>query len=113
MKPGAPATGLLLWGEAMSNAQQRWRAWYKLARWQRLRLKVFIRDGYVCQRSGVLCIGKHPAEDSPVANHKTPHRGSEALFWDEDNIETVSKAVHDSEVQQEEQATLQQRGVWY
>jgi len=94
-------------------AQKPWKAWYKTARWERLRQQVFLRDLYKCQRSGVLCLGKHPAPNSPVANHKRPHRGDPALFWDADNVETVSKAVHDSIIQAEEQASLHQRGVWY
>jgi 5-methylcytosine-specific restriction protein A len=97
----------------MSNAAAPWRAWYRTARWERLRQKVFLRDLYTCQRSGILCVGKHPAPDSPVANHKRPHRGDPALFWDEDNVETVSKQVHDGLVQAEEQGTLHQRGVWH
>jgi 5-methylcytosine-specific restriction protein A len=88
-----------------------WRAWYKTARWEKLRKQVFARDGYICQRSGVLCIGKHPAPNSPVANHKRPHRGDPALFWDPDNIETVSKEVHDTIVQAEEAKDI--AGVWY
>lgn len=89
-----------------------WRAWYSTAQWKALRLKVFVRDCYICQRSGVICAGKHPAPDSPVANHKKPHRGNPALFWDEDNIETVTKEVHDSLIQSEEQESLLHRGVW-
>jgi 5-methylcytosine-specific restriction protein A len=81
-----------------------WRGWYKTRRWQDLRMAVFVRDGFVCQRSGVLCIGRHPAPDSPVANHRVPHKGDPALFWDIGNIETVTKAVHDGEVQAEERA---------
>jgi 5-methylcytosine-specific restriction protein A len=81
-----------------------WRGWYKLKRWAVLRLEVFVRDEYRCQRTGVLCAGKHPAPDSPVANHKIPHRGDPVLFWDPNNIETVTKAVHDSIIQSEERA---------
>lgn len=88
-----------------------WRNWYKLARWEKLRQHVFIRDAYTCQRSGVLCIGKHPAPNSPVANHKRRHNGDPALFWDIDNIETVSKEVHDTIVQAEEAKDI--KGVWY
>lgn len=90
-----------------------WKQWYKTAGWIRLRQAVFQRDCYTCQRSGVICAGKHPAPDSPVANHKTPHRGDPKLFWDIDNIETVSKEVHDGLIQAEEQASLHQRGCWY
>lgn len=91
---------------------QPWKAWYKTKAWRDLKLKVHVRDNYTCQRTGVVCGGKHPSPDSPVANHKRPHRGDPALFWDEDNIETVSKAVHDSTIQREEQASLHQRGDW-
>lgn len=65
---------------------------------------MFVRDGFLCQRSGVMCIGVEPEPNSPVANHRRPHRGDPALFWDIDNIETVSKAVHDREIQKEERA---------
>lgn len=78
------------------------RGWYKSKRWQDLRLEAFQRDLWRCQRTGQLCVAKHPAPDSPVANHKVPHKGDPALFWDLNNIETVSKAVHDSDIQSEE-----------
>lgn len=89
-----------------------WKAWYKTARWRRLRQEVLIRDAYTCQRTGQVLGGKHPAPDSPVVNHKRPHRGDERLFWDPNNLETVSKAVHDSEIQREEQDSLHHRGAW-
>jgi 5-methylcytosine-specific restriction endonuclease McrA len=84
------------------TATQHWRAWYKTARWEKLRQQVLIRDLYTCQRTGVLCIGKSPAPNSPVVNHKRPHRGDPFLFWDIDNLETVTKAVHDGLIQSEE-----------
>lgn len=86
------------------------RAWYQTQEWKRLRLQVFVRDRFKCQRSGVTVSGKYPAPDSPVANHKIPHRGDPELFWDINNLETVSKAVHDGLIQSEEQA--QPRGIW-
>jgi len=89
-----------------------WRAWYKTARWRALRQQVLIRDAYTCQRTGQVLGGRYPAPDSPTVNHKRPHRGSAELFWDINNLETVSKAVHDSEIQREEQASLHHRGVW-
>lgn len=84
------------------NALSPWRAWYHTERWQRLRLKIFERDAYTCQRTGEVCAGRHPAPNSPVANHVRPHKGDPALFWDEGNLETVTKAVHDGIVQAEE-----------
>jgi 5-methylcytosine-specific restriction protein A len=96
-------------GDKRGHEQQRdmrndWRGWYKTKRWQELRLHVFVRDAYKCQRTGVLCLGRHPAPNSPVANHKVPHRGDPALFWDPDNVETVAKQVHDGLIQSEEQS---------
>jgi 5-methylcytosine-specific restriction enzyme A len=97
----------------MSSNAAPWRRWYKLKRWSDLKMQVHVRDRFICQRTGVACIGVHPSPDSPVANHKRPHRGDPELFWDPSNIETVSKAVHDSEIQAQEQGSLNQRGVWY
>lgn len=85
---------------------QLWRAWYKTSRWQKLRRKILKRDGYTCQQTGVALIGKYPAGNSPVVDHKKPHRGNEALFWDEDNLEAVSKEYHDKEKQR-----LERRGL--
>ena len=72
-----------------------WRAWYKTARWQRLRRKVLKRDGLRCQATGALLLGKHPEPNSPVVDHRIPHRGDPVLFWDEGNLQVVSKAYHD------------------
>jgi 5-methylcytosine-specific restriction protein A len=94
------------------QAEPHWKAWYKTARWQRLRQQVLIRDNYTCQRTGQLCTGKHPAPNSPVVNHTRAHRGNEALFWDIDNLETITKAEHDAAVQREEQASRHHVGTW-
>lgn len=81
-----------------------WRAWYKTKRWQQLRRSVLERDGYVCQQTGVLLVGKYPSPNSAVADHITPHRGDPILFWDANNLQAVSKAYHDSEKQRLENA---------
>jgi 5-methylcytosine-specific restriction endonuclease McrA len=73
-----------------------WRAWYRTARWQALRQQTLIRDLYRCQKTGVLLSGKHPAPNSPVVDHIKPHSGDPALFWDEANLQAVSKEYHDS-----------------
>jgi hypothetical protein len=73
-----------------------WRSWYSTERWRELRLRILKRDRYTCQRTGVLLTGKHPAPDSPVVDHIKPHRGDPELFWDESNLQAVSKRYHDS-----------------
>lgn len=81
-----------------------WRAWYRLARWKKLRLFVLRRDGYICRQTGVPLAGVYPAENSPTVDHVRPHRGDPVLFWDPDNLQSVSKAWHDSEKQRQEHA---------
>lgn len=87
------------------DSENAWRGWYKTPRWKVLRLKVIKRDKWICQQTGALLIGKHPAPNSPVVDHIRPHRGDPKLFWDETNLQTVSKAYHDSVKQALERAT--------
>ena len=96
-------------GDEKARLRQRdqeieWRAWYGTERWKQMRKRIWARDNYTCQVTRTLCIGKYPAGNSPVADHKIPHRGDPALFWDESNIHTVSKEYHDSQKQREERA---------
>jgi 5-methylcytosine-specific restriction protein A len=79
-----------------------WRAWYKTARWRALRLEVLARDGYRCRQTGVMLTGKYPADDSPTVDHIVPHRGDPVMFWDPNNLQSVSKAWHDSVKQSQE-----------
>lgn len=75
---------------------------YKSKRWKLLRQETFKRDNYTCQRTGELCSGTYPEPNSPTANHKIPHKGDTKLFFSPANLETVTKAVHDSMVQSKE-----------
>ncbi|QIB32645.1 HNH endonuclease [Ancylobacter pratisalsi] len=77
-----------------------WRAWYKTARWRALRLSVFSRDLFTCQMAGC---GKVEGNTSKlVCDHVRQHRGDEALFWDERNLQTLCKPCHDRVKQAEE-----------
>lgn len=72
-------------GDEKARLRQRdqeieWRAWYGTERWKQMRKRVWARDAYTCQVTGTLCIGKYPAGNSPVADHKIPHRGGEVLY---------------------------------
>jgi len=90
-------------GDEKARDQQRrstqpWRAWYKTTRWQKLRQRVFLRDHYTCQ----LC-GKLEGNTSRlIGDHKEPHRGNEAAFFNEENVWTLCKPCHDSEKQKQE-----------
>lgn len=72
--------------------KQPWRRWYKTARWQALRWQVLVRDLFTCQWPGC---GRVCANTSElVADHRRPHRGDEALFWDDRNLETLCADCH-------------------
>jgi 5-methylcytosine-specific restriction protein A len=88
-----------------------WKAWYKTARWQQLRLAIFRRDLFTCQMPG--CGRLEGNTSLLVCDHKTPHRGDATLFWDASNLQTICKPCHDSVKQKEEQSSLHQRGVWH
>jgi 5-methylcytosine-specific restriction endonuclease McrA len=75
-----------------------WRAWYKSARWKRLRLSVFTRDLFTCQECGRI----EPDTSKLVAHHSRPHKGDERLFWDEGNIETACTPCHDGPIKARE-----------
>lgn len=75
-----------------------WRAWYKTQRWQRLRWCVLVRDGFACGKCGVI----ETETRKLVADHVRPHRGDEALFWDEGNLQTLCAPCHGSAKQREE-----------
>jgi 5-methylcytosine-specific restriction enzyme A len=77
---------------------QAWRGWYKTARWRALRLTVLVRDLFTCGMCGTRCSGKGQA----VADHRRPHRGDQALFWDADNLWCLCATCHSSVKQREE-----------
>lgn len=88
---------------AVSRARDRtheWRAWYKTQQWRRLRWSVLVRDLFACQ----IC-GRVEADTSQlVGDHKVPHRGNEALFFDEANVWCLCKTCHDGAKQRQERA---------
>lgn len=66
-------------------------AMYDDPRWRRASKAFLLANPYcVCPTHA----GKHvPAN---VVDHKTPHKGDPALFWDESNWQSLTKACHDS-----------------
>lgn len=93
------------------NRGEPWRRWYNTARWRALRLAIFTRDRFTCQMQG--CGRLEGNTSLLVCDHMKPHRGNEALFWDEGNLQTLCKSCHDGKKQAAEQSTLHQRGTWY
>jgi 5-methylcytosine-specific restriction protein A len=99
-----PIVGRLPTDEKARDRQRRnttpWRAWYKTARWQRLRIATFTRDLFTCR----MCRRLEGNTSKLVCDHVKPHRGNEALFWDEANLQALCKPCHDREKQAEERA---------
>jgi 5-methylcytosine-specific restriction protein A len=75
-----------------------WRGWYKLAAWETLRRAAFKRDRYTCQ----MC---RCATPRPIADHRIPHRGDHARFFDLENLQTLCKPCHDGPKQAAERRT--------
>ena len=77
------------------------RSLYRTARWAKLRWEVLTRDRFTCQMCG------HLEGDTSklVADHRLPHRGDLALFWDEGNLQTLcASPCHSKHKQRLEQA---------
>lgn len=83
--------------EQVRSAREPWRPLYRSKRWRALRQVVLKRAGWRCEQTGELLIGKDPEPNSPVIDHKIPHHGDLDLFWDESNLQAVSRAYHDGE----------------
>ena len=52
-----------------------------------------------------MCRRVHGERDL-VADHITPHRGDERLFWDRDNLQCLCRECHDSTKQAQERRGL-------
>lgn len=92
----------------MAEHRPPWHKLYSTKRWQDLRLKVFLRDLFICRMCGRI----EGNSALLVCDHIRPHRGDQRLFWDEANLQTLCKSCHDDVKRNEEQATRHQQGVW-
>lgn len=68
-------------------------------RWQRAR-KAFLQTNPLC----AICLAEGKVEAAEVVDHKIPHRGDMALFWDKRNWQALSKACHDRKTAREDGA---------
>ena len=60
-----------------------WRAWYRTAKWKKLRHRILHRDLFTCRMCGAV------SQHGMVVDHVAQHRGDEALFWDEGNLQVL------------------------
>lgn len=77
-----------------------WRKWYRIARWSKLRMQIFVRDMFTCQ----ICRRIEPNTSQLVCDHIEPHHGNEHLFWDDANLQCLCKTCHDSAKQKQERS---------
>lgn len=87
------------------DASKASKKWGKSGRWKRLRLKVLDDKLWTCEKTGVKLVEGNKAPNSAVVDHIIPHREDPALFWDEKNLQVVSKSYHDKAKQSQESVT--------
>jgi 5-methylcytosine-specific restriction protein A len=85
-----------------SDKAREWRKLYHTATWQTLRRQALIRDGYQCQRCGVMLTNGRRSPRSAVVHHMQPHKGDLDLFFALDNLEAVCWTCHSGAIQSEE-----------
>ncbi|MBX5303098.1 HNH endonuclease [Rhizobium sp. NLR12b] len=98
--------------EPITREQERaqrapWRRWYGLKRWRDMRWDVLVEAAFQCQ----MCARIEGDTSKLVADHRKPHRGDPALFWDRNNLWCLCEACHSTEKQKEEQSAPP--GVWW
>jgi len=73
-----------------SDAALAYRSWYGTARWKRRRAEQLQAEPFCCfciEQSGVYTM-------ATVADHVTPHHGSEQAFW-QGKLQSLCKTHHD------------------
>lgn len=82
----------------MANASA-WHHLYNSKRWHRLRWHQLRREP-LCK----LCQALGKVTAASVVDHRKPHKGDEALFFDESNLDSLCKPCHDSTKQRLERS---------
>ena len=67
-------------------------------KWQKAR-EGFLRSHPLC----VMCQAEDRVTAATVVDHKIPHRGDQALFWDRGNWQSLCATHHSRDKQREEQ----------
>lgn len=68
-----------------------WKKLYSTSRWSKLR-ELHLVQHPLCER----CLDMEIVEPASVVHHRRAHKGSEALFFDPENLESMCKPHHDS-----------------
>lgn len=83
----------------MSNSRSArpWRALYSTAKWKRLREQQLTNEP-LCR----FCLDREDIVVATVVDHIQPHKGSEALFYDAENLQSLCAHHHNSTKQRME-----------
>lgn len=73
-----------------SGPKQPWAALYKTAGWRTLRRRQLQREPLCC-----LCDLLGITKAAEIVDHKRPHKGNPALFFDATNLQSLCKPHHD------------------
>ena len=89
-----------------SAEAEAYRKLYQDQRWRGpfgIRQQALLRDLYMCQRCERMVVtGQRSHPRAANVNHKVPHKGSDELFFDVSNTETVCQRCHSGLIQREE-----------
>lgn len=80
----------------MANDTRPWRAWYKLAAWERRRQALFAEEP-LCR----MCLQRDEVTIADTADHVVPHRGDPELFW-HGELQPLCASCHSRLKQREE-----------
>ena len=80
---------------------------YKTAQWLKLRQQKLSMNPY-CECD--FCVGNKRRTLATVVDHKIPHKGDHALFFDYSNLRSLSKSCHDSKTATEDGGFGRPRG---
>jgi len=76
------------WARLNAKRNPTIQAMYRTQQWRDLRLTVLRAANYQCVSPGC-------PRRATIADHKTPHRGDNAVFFDADNLQAMCKPCHD------------------
>lgn len=65
---------------------------YNSKDWEKLRKQALVRDGYLCQFCGALCLGKKRNGISPTVDHIQPVKDRPDLAYDLGNLRVLCKS---------------------
>lgn len=85
----------------MNLPRDQYRHLYRDRRWHRLRRRQ-LNNAPMCS----MCAQLGRVKAAEVVDHITPHKGDEALFFDEANLQSLCKPCHDRHKQRQERSGI-------